>query len=309
MPAVFVSKGGRMRLQDGSIYISCDNFPAGAVTCFSTKLGGIIPLDGRKGSADGIFKEYTPGEYAGMNPDPRRWPLEIARANAELLGRAAGFRAEDMYMINQVHGDNIKRVYAEERGTGLMRPIEVEADALITNEPDVALTIFTADCTPILLYDPVKRAVAAVHAGWKGTALDIAGKTVKKLSEEFGTEPSDIYAAIGPCISKCCFETHADVPEAMVAVLGDMARVAVTEKRRECGVDGVCEKASAPENEEQKYFVDLKAINRMLLESSGVEAANIEISPHCTACEPELFWSHRRMGLARGSLAAVIVLK
>ncbi|PWM68281.1 MAG: peptidoglycan editing factor PgeF [Eubacteriales Family XIII. Incertae Sedis bacterium] len=267
-----------MRLKDGNIYISCENFPAGAVTCFSTRLGGK--------SACGI---------EGMSPDPwKGQPIETVIANCRVLGEAAGFNPEDMYITSQVHGDNIKRVSKEERGTGLFLPVKVDADALITDEPNVALTIRTADCTPILIYDPVRRAIGAAHAGHKGTALDIAGKTVRRLAEEYGSNPQDMHAAIGPCISKCCFETDIDVPEAMRSVLGDAAESAIAEK-------------VTPEKG-LKYFVDLKAINRMLLMRAGIKSENIEISEHCTYCESDLFWSHRRMGALRGSLAAVIML-
>ncbi|MBQ2748000.1 MAG: peptidoglycan editing factor PgeF [Firmicutes bacterium] len=269
-----------MRLRKGEIFIKAENFPDDVLTCFSTRLGGT-------GS----------GEYEGMNPDPRRpWPFEIVKKNAETLGMAAGFKAENMYMINQVHGDTIKCVSGGEAGAGISRPIEVFADALITDVPGIALTIFTADCTPVLIYDPVKKVVAAVHAGWKGTALDIAGKTVEKMKREYGCLPKDMHAAIGPCISRCCFETHSDVPDAMITLLGDAALSAIDKKYSD-------------EEGEEKFFVDLKLINSMLLERSGVKKENIEISPHCTACETETFWSHRRMGTARGSLAAVIMLK
>lgn len=265
-----------MRLREGEIYIKCEHFPPGAVTCFSTRLGGK--------SACGI---------EGMNPDPRKeQPIELVRANCRELGDAAGFKTEDMYMVQQVHGDTIKKVTAGMRGTGLFAPIDTEADALITDEPNIALTIFTADCVPILIYDPVKRAIAAVHAGHKGTALDIAGKTVKRLTDEYGSDPRDMYAGIGPCIGKCCFETDRDVPDAMRGAFGE-------------AVSGMISEKVTPEKG-LKYYVDLKAINRMLLGRAGICAENIEISEHCTACESDIFWSHRRAGAKRGSLAAII---
>lgn len=276
-----------MHLKDNDIVIRPESFPHDVAACFSTRLGGV-----------------GTGEYAGMNPDPRRgWQLDIVIENAHELGRAAGFDAKNMYMVNQVHGNSVKRVFANECGTGLYRSIDTEADALITNEPETALTIFTADCTPILLYDPVKRAAAAVHAGWKGTALDIVGETISAMRSEFGTNPSDVYAAIGPCIDKCCFETHRDVPDAMFTVLGDSAGEAIVEKQHEANIK------SGDEACEHKYFVDLKTVNRMLLERAGVKKENIEIAKHCTACETDIFWSHRRMGTARGSLAAVIMIR
>ena len=254
------------------MFIGCESVPAGAVLCFSTRCGGV-----------------SEGMYESLNLDPRRGdnPAHVLE-NCRRLGAAVGFEAEDMVMLNQVHGDTIIKATAADRGSGLFGPFAAEADALITNGKHITLTVFTADCTPILLYDPVGRAIAAVHAGWRGTALDIVGKTVARMEEEYGCKPENIYAAIGPCISACCFETGVEVPEAMLAQLGESARLAITAVG-------------------EKYHVDLKMINKLLLERAGVK--NIEVIPHCTVCEPELFWSHRRMGLARGSLAGVIMLK
>ena len=94
-----------------------------------------------------------------------------------------------------------------------------ECDALVTNDPGTALMIYTADCTPLLLHDPVTGAVGAAHAGWKGTVLDIGGKTVQAMIDHFGCDPKNIRAAIGPNIAQCCFETHWDVPQAMINAL------------------------------------------------------------------------------------------
>ncbi len=258
-------------MEQEKIFIGSEGAPAGAVFCFSTKRGGV-----------------SEGIYESMNVDPRRGDnQEHVIENCRRLGAAAGFAAEDLVMINQVHGDTIIKAAAADRGTGLFRPIEAEADALITDCEHVALTVFTADCTPILLYDPVRRAIGAVHSGWRGTASDIVGKTVSRMSAEYGCKPSVIYAVIGPCISACCFETEGDVPDAMRAQLGESANAAIN-------VTG------------SKYHVDLKLINKLLLERAGV--GNVEVIKHCTACETDLFWSHRRMGLERGSLAAVIML-
>ena len=114
-----------------------------------------------------------------------------------------------------------------DRGQGLFAPVPGERDGLITNEPGVVLTVFSADCTPVLLHDPVHRAVGAVHAGWRGTAGGIAAKAVEAMTSAFGTRPEDIQAAIGPCIGPCCFETGEDVPAAMVKALGEEALPAI----------------------------------------------------------------------------------
>ncbi len=108
-------------------------------------------------------------------------------------------------------------------GIGLDRKLDYEADGLVTDIPGVTLVVFSADCLPILLYDPVRRVVAAVHAGWRGTALGIAARAVEQMGDCYGCDRQDILAAIGPGISKCCFETHEDVPNAMTAALGAAA--------------------------------------------------------------------------------------
>ena len=128
--------------------------------------------------------------------------------------------------------------------------------------------------------------MGAVHAGWRGTVADIAGNAVRAMAEQFGAKPENIRAAIGPNIGVCCFETHADVPDAVRAVLGEEAEGFIV-----------------PVGE--KFRVDLKGVNAALLRRAGVRP--IEISDACTACEPERFWSHRRVGNDRGSLAAIIV--
>ena len=152
----------------------------------------------------------------------------------------------------------------------------------------MGLTVFTADCTPILLHDPVTGAVGAVHAGWRGTAAAIAEKTVKAMAEAYGCEPKNIRAAIGPNIAQCCFQTDRDVPDAMTAALGDTALPFI----RQVGV---------------KYYVNLKEINALFLRRAGV--SHIEISQDCTACSHHRFWSHRVTRGERGSQGAIIICK
>jgi YfiH family protein len=130
--------------------------------------------------------------------------------------------------------------------------------------------------------------VGAVHAGWRGTAADIAGKTVAAMAKAFGSRPGDLQAAIGPNIGPCCFETDGDVPQAMRNTLGEEAQAYI---RRE----------------KDKYFLDLKQINARLLERAGVE--RIDVSDACTACQHHRFWSHRVTGGLRGSQGAIIVCK
>ena len=238
--------------------------------CFTTRYGGV---------SEGYLASLNLGIHRGDDP-------EHVRRNFEILGEALGFEADNLVFTRQTHTNIVRVVGAENMGEGLDRDVVPECDALVTNTPGVVLAAFTADCTPILLHDPVTGAVGAVHAGWRGTVGDIAGNAVRAMCAHFGCRPGDIRAAIGPNIGVCCFETHADVPEAVRAVLGEEA-------------EGFIVPAG------EKFRVDLKGVNGALLRRAGVR--EIEISTECTACRPDRFWSHRRVGNDRGSLAAIIV--
>lgn len=252
-------------------YLTAPSFPSGAVHAFSTRLGGV---------SKGALRGMNLGTHRGDDP-------AAVLENYRLFGEAVGFSRESTVFTRQEHTDIVLRVGKADCGTGLFREQTRVCDGLITNEPDVTLVCFTADCTPILLYDPVARAVGAVHAGWRGTARGIALKAVQAMQQEFGCEPQNIRAAIGPCISKCCFEVGAEVPAAIHEAL-----------------DADAEDAIEPRGE--KYHVDLKAVNRLWLLRAGV--CSIDVSGDCTMCQPDRFWSHRATGGVRGSLAAVIAL-
>ena len=212
---------------------------------------------------------------------------ENVTRNFEILGDALGFGIEDLVLTRQTHSDMV-RVVGRCDCNGCFHRDYPECDALVTNDPGVALTVFTADCTPILFHDPLTGAVGAAHAGWRGTAAAIAAKTVEAMAREFGCEAENIRAAIGPNIGFCHFETDADVPEAMIAAFGDEVRPFI-------------------QKAEEKYYVNLKEINALILRRAGVR--HIEISEDCTMCQPERFWSHRVTGGNRGSQGAIIVCK
>lgn len=240
--------------------------------CFTTRLGGV---------SKGIFDSLNIGYNRGDSP-------ENVRANYQILGDALGFSLEDLVLTRQIHTDIVRIATREEAGKSLDNRDWPECDALITNESGVALVIFTADCTPILLHDPVTGAVGAAHAGWRGTAMGIAGKTAEAMVREYGCDPKNIRAAIGPNIGYCCFETDADVPDAMIAALGEEAKQFI----RPNG---------------SKYYVNLKEINALWLRKAGVE--HIEISDVCTVCQSDRYWSHRVTRGERGSQGAIIVCK
>ncbi len=236
---------------------------------FTTRRGGV---------SSGALASLNLGVHRGDSP-------ENVLENYKILGRALGFSLNRLVLTHQTHTDVVLPVGLANCDRGLLQPMEPECDALITNTPGVTLAVFTADCTPILLWDPKTGAVGAVHAGWRGTAAGIGAKTVAAMVAHFGCSPSDLRAAIGPNIGMCCFETGADVPKAMEAALGT---------------------AAAPfiRREGEKFHVDLKGLNKLWLERAGV--CRIDVSTDCTACQPDRFWSHRVTGDHRGSQAGVI---
>lgn len=238
--------------------------------CFTTRLGGV-----------------SKGHLASMNIGTSRGDArENVLENYGILGKALGFDPHNAVLSRQVHSDIVRVVDGNNRGAGLYTEHLENCDALITNEKGLALVIFTADCTPILFWDPVTGAVGGAHAGWRGTAKAIAAKTVEAMEKTFGSKPQDIHAAIGPNIGQCHFETNSDVPDAMRQAFGEEVEAFIR-----------------PQGE--KFYLDLKQINAMILRHAGVR--HIEISDACTACSQDLFWSHRVLGQNRGSEGAVIV--
>lgn len=239
--------------------------------CFTTRLGGV---------SAGTLSSLNMGMHRGDTE-------ENVVENYRILSQAIGFDLKNLVLTHQVHSDVI-RIVTRTDAQGLDHHRYPECDALITRDPGTTLVIFTADCTPILLHDPVTGAIGAVHAGWRGTAAQIAGKTVSAMASAFGCRPGDIRAAIGPNIGVCCFETGKEVPEAMLAAYGNQAEPCIHP------LGG-------------KYYVNLKELNALSLKKAGV--THIEISTECTACENHRFWSHRITRGDRGSQGAVIVCK
>lgn len=239
--------------------------------CFTTRFGGV---------SEGIFSSLN----IAVKEGEREGNVE---ANLRILGDAIGFSLDDLVLTRQTHSD-IVRVVDRSDHRGCFHRDYPECDGLVTNDPGAALMIFTADCTPLLFHDPVTGAVGAAHAGWRGTAAGIGAKTVEAMVKNFGCRPENIRAAIGPNIAQCCFETDADVPDALRAAFGGE-------------VDRFIRQAG------DKYYVNLKEINALILRRCGVK--HIDISENCTMCEHHRFWSHRYTRGQRGSQGAIIVCK
>ncbi len=262
---------------DGVVFRTADRFLAagGVVHGFSTRYGGV---------SQGVWASLNLGLNRGDDP-------AHVRENYRSFLTAVGASETHIVMSSQVHESHIQAVTEADGKKDLYDPVPFRADGLITDRPWVGLVIFSADCLPVLLYDPVKRVIAAVHAGWRGTVARIAPKAVEKMAADYGCRREDILAAIGPGISACHFETRADVPAAVRAVLPPVQA-----------------KACIQDHGDGTYHVDLKGVNRALLLNAGLPEGNITVDPDCTACDTSKYWSHRMVGNERGSLAAVIQL-
>jgi len=206
--------------------------------------------------------------------------------NRHTIAKVWGEKNSRFIVANQTHSDHIVVIEnPETRGWEKKHNAIEDCDALITNQKEVILTILTADCVPILLYDPVEEVIAIVHAGWKGTAKEIAKKCVDQMSTRFGCKPSNIYAGIAPSIGACCYEVGEDVATHFTHL------------------------PYAYRQKETKYMLDLPTINQKQLCHAGIPQAHIEMSHLCTSCEVERFFSYRKENGCTGRFMSMIMMK
>jgi YfiH family protein len=218
------------------------------------------------------------GPYASLNLGISTADDQSAVSeNRRLFFAALGFEPEQTASSHQIHGDSILHVRAPGRYDGY--------DALVTTEKNLLLNVTVADCTPILIYDPVKEAIAAIHAGWKGTVLQIAAKTLQQMKALFGTKGEDCRAFIGTCIDRCDYEVDEDVAQHFDEEFAEWNA------------------------EKNKFQLDLKAANRAQLLTQGVPYQNIEVSPYSTVAHVADYFSHRDEKGITGRMLAVIAMK
>ncbi len=222
------------------------------------------------------------GPYASLNVslavgDERGAVLENRRRVATALGIAP----EQVYGGRQVHGATWRVVDPTLAPAALERE---PCDILLTGAPGRLLLLKFADCTPLVLWDVRRRWVAVAHAGWRGTALSVATVAVQALAEAAGSDPADLWAAIGPAIGPCCYQVGPEVVAAVSAAVPAPGAVI----RWGTG---------------DRAYLDLSAANRQQLERAGVRPERILAAQRCTACEPETFFSHRALGTPAGRFA------
>lgn len=272
------SKSKFQTKQSGAvIYESCTLFDDSKILhAFTTKAGGV-----------------STGYQASLNLDHKMDSAENVRQNHLILADALGYDSHNMVSTRQIHSDIVRIARPEDAGLHLDGPVPYECDALITNRPNMPLICYSADCIPILLHAEDVNAIAAIHAGWRGTAADIAAKAAQRLCDEYGAKPQNIRAVIGPGISACCFSTHNDVPDVLLANFGSEITPCIQPDPTENG----------------KFLVNIKLVSAIRLQKLGLKPENIAISPECTCCLHDKYWSHRYTKGKRGGQAAIIMLR
>ena len=243
---------------------------------FTTRLGGV-----------------SEGEFASMNMAFNRGDnSERVTENYRRFCAGAGFDFNSLVASAQDHHTYVRAVTSADKGIGIYRPRDMESvDAIITNEPNVTLVTYYADCTPLFFVDTEKRAIGLAHAGWRGTVSRIGEKVIKKMTELYGTDPKDIKTAVGPAISVCCYEVDEPCAANFLALTDLPVERFVFSKGA------------------GKYMLDLLEANRQILMAAGVPEENITLSDLCTNCNSELLWSHRATKGHRGTMSAMMCLK
>ena len=244
---------------------------------FSTRLGGV-----------------SEGIYASMNLSFTRGDKDAAvYENYRRFAVALGFSERDIVTSDQTHTANVRIITEEDRGNGITKPRPyTDVDGMITNVRGLVLATFYADCVPLYFVDPVHHAIGLSHSGWRGTVAKIGAVTIRKMQETYGTDPADVYAAIGPSICQECYEVSEDV---------------ILE----------FQKSFAPEHWEKlfykkengKYQLNLWEANKIIFTEAGITEKHISMPGICTCCNPEFLFSHRASHGKRGNLGAFLGLK
>lgn len=275
---VFSSDVMQLQVNNGVAYLTFPHFEAVPFVghAFSTRLGGV-----------------SQGEFTSMNLSFGRGdPDENVLENYRRLCQAANLPFEGLVASAQDHHTEIRRVGKQHAGIGIWKPKDRQSvDGLLTNEPGVTLVTYYADCVPLFFVDPVCKAVGLAHAGWRGTVARIGEKMIRRMEAEFGSDPSDILAAVGPSIGPCCYEVDAPVQQKFVNLKDLTPEQYLNEKQ-----DG-------------KYMLNLWEVNRQILTRAGIRPEHLTVSDLCTRCNHGLLFSHRATGGKRGGLAGLICIR
>lgn len=244
---------------------------------FSTRLGGV-----------------SSGMWSTMNLSFTRGDDErCVRENFRRIAEAIGIPEQSIVCSDQTHTVNVRRVTRGDCGNGLTREKSFfDVDGMITDEPGVALATFYADCVPLYFVDVRRKAIGLSHSGWRGTVNRMGARTVEAMEREFGTDPKDLVAAIGPSICMDCYEVSSDVADQFVRDFPEKIHDTILLDKKN-----------------GKYQLNLWEANRFVLEDAGIPRERISMPQLCTCCNPEFLFSHRASGGRRGNLGAFLMLE
>lgn len=246
---------------------------------FSTRLGGVS-----KGIYSSMNLSFTRGD------DPTD-VMENYKKIAEILE----CKVEDMVCSDQTHTQNIRVVTNQDKGKGIVVPKDyTDIDGLITNQPDIVLVTFYADCVPLYFLDSTHKAIGLAHSGWRGTVGKIGRSMMESMEREYGTQKEDLLVAIGPSICKNCYEVSEDVAEEFKdAFTNPEVLRNILLKKEEAG----------------KYQLDLWQANYEIFKEAGLKDRQISLPEICTCCNPDYLFSHRASHGKRGNLGAFLGLR
>jgi YfiH family protein len=224
---------------------------------FCTRLGGV---------SQGPFRSLN---FDAQGGDSRENVLQ----NKTILGGAVGLDPDQIFLANQMHGDQVL-ILDEDPAESPSKYFYLDYDAMVTQRKGIAIGVLTADCLPILVYDPTKEVIGVVHAGWRGTCLNVIGNVLSKLRKSFNVEPADLVVGLGPCIGECCY--HVDI-KVVRSIKNSTNRW----------------KEFIKPLKANRYSFDLVGLNIHQLLQVGVPEDNIVRVNACTACNSKIFFSHR----------------
>lgn len=247
----------------------------GIVHGFSTRWGGV---------SEGIYATMNLGFKTADTP-------ENIQRNYEIICQAIGLNSENLTLTDQTHTTQVKVITEKDIGKGFSIPQDYhDIDGLVTNLPQVPLSVVHADCVPLLFADPVKKIVGAAHAGWRGTVGNIAANMIQTFIQEFHSQPQDIWMGIGPSIGFCCYEV--DQPVADIFLAHPLLAAGNTIKPTAPG----------------KYHINLQQVNSLIAQAAGIRPEHITDIGLCTNCHKDMLFSHRGHQGKRGLLASLIEL-
>lgn len=244
---------------------------------FSTRMGGV---------SKGIYSEmnlsYTRGDEK-----------EAVDENFKRIARVLKCDVSDIVCSDQTHTVNLRVVSKQDGGKGILKPRDyTDIDGLLTDEPGLFLVTFYADCVPLYFVDVKRKAIALAHSGWRGTVARMGQCVVEKMKKEYGTDPKDIVAAIGPSICQACYEVSEDVADAFAREFNGDGQT-----------DGILFSKGGG-----KYQLDLWRANEIVLTEAGIPAGQIQVTDLCTCHNSEYLFSHRASHGQRGNLGAFLGL-